>query len=528
MPTRGVRLIRMLVVWALVATRAIAQDPQYANPILAGDYPDPSVIRVGDDFWATATSSEWAPQFPILHSLDLVNWKIEGCVFPTRPTWARGNFWAPEISQYNGRYYVYYVGRNRDGLLAVAVATADKPNGPYQDHGQLVAQEAGSIDPMAFTDQQGQRWLVWKEDGNSRQQAAVLWLQKLSADGLKLIGDRREVIRNDAEWEGQVVEGPFVLFHEGWYYLIYAGAGCCGRGCNYAVGVARTRDINERWEKCPANPILASNSTWRCPGHGSVVEDTQGRFWFIYHAYASDTFVLTGRQMLLDQLTWDSSGWPLTANHGPSVTGASPFRSKQNRLEFRFDDPFVGNDLQPGWLWPQDRPPVHKINNRALELQVPHTVGDDLLGAIVARSTVGGDYRAATIIDTSDTKNATLAGIAAIGDMRNGIGITANCHRALIWQRQDGRQQCPIEVKLTPGPQLHLAVEARGGSQLMFSYSYDGSNWQQLGPGFDGSYMPPWDRNIRVCLTAGGSVDAAARFKDFTFHSVTPAPANPQ
>jgi xylan 1,4-beta-xylosidase len=93
------------------------QSAAYINPVAAGDYPDPSVIRVGRDYWATATSSEWAPEFPILHSRDLVNWKVVGAVFQQRPAWSVGNYWAPEISEYRGRYFVYYVARKTRGAL---------------------------------------------------------------------------------------------------------------------------------------------------------------------------------------------------------------------------------------------------------------------------------------------------------------------------------------------------------------------------------------------------------------------------
>src|SRR5262249_22134637 len=98
----GLQSLVMLatVCWAVpIARAAMDSGAAYSNPVLAGDYPDPSVIRVGKDFWAAATSSEWGPQFPILHSRDLVNWKIIGAVFPKRPGWATGNFWAPEISE---------------------------------------------------------------------------------------------------------------------------------------------------------------------------------------------------------------------------------------------------------------------------------------------------------------------------------------------------------------------------------------------------------------------------------------------
>ena len=129
----GVRPILILAAMCSVASMTKAAEESaipYNNPVLAGDYPDPSIMRVGKDFWATATSSEWGPQFPVLHSRDLVNWRIVGAVFPKRPAWATANFWAPEISEHHGRYYVYYVGRKKDGPLSVAVATADKPEGP--------------------------------------------------------------------------------------------------------------------------------------------------------------------------------------------------------------------------------------------------------------------------------------------------------------------------------------------------------------------------------------------------------------
>src|SRR3954463_13505459 len=161
---------------------------EYSNPVIPGDYPDPSVIRVGDTYYATATTSEWVPFFPILVPHDLVNWQNIGPVFLHRPDWAVGNFWAPEISQYKNRFYVYYVGRKKDGPLSVAVASADKPEGPYKDHGPFISQAAGSIDPVPVVDAQGNRWLIWKEDGNSRKLPTPLWIQRLSDDGTKLMG----------------------------------------------------------------------------------------------------------------------------------------------------------------------------------------------------------------------------------------------------------------------------------------------------------------------------------------------------
>ncbi|MEO6243842.1 MAG: glycoside hydrolase family 43 protein, partial [Opitutaceae bacterium] len=254
-------LVGMLVLAAGSVVSAATAPFQFSNPVRAGDYPDPSVIRVGADYWATATSGEWAPHFPLLHSRDLVNWEVKGYVFATAPGWAKANFWAPEIAQDRGKFFIYYTARQlSDNRLAVAVATADHPGGPYTDHGPLVAQEAGSIDAVPFTDATGVRWLLWKEDGNSRKTPSIIWLQRLRDDGLALVGERQEILRNDLPWEGAVVEGAFVLRRGGYYYLFYSGASCCGPNCNYALGVARATEMTGPWEKAPANPLLAGNA----------------------------------------------------------------------------------------------------------------------------------------------------------------------------------------------------------------------------------------------------------------------------
>ncbi len=143
--TKTLMLIGMAVAMVMGVAGADAKL-RYANPVLRGDFPDPSVIRVGELYYATATSSEWGPHFPVLLSKDLVNWEVAGSVFEETPEWASGSFWAPEICEWKGKYYLDYTGRKKSGPLAVAVATAPKPEGPWTDHGPLVAQEAGSID----------------------------------------------------------------------------------------------------------------------------------------------------------------------------------------------------------------------------------------------------------------------------------------------------------------------------------------------------------------------------------------------
>jgi len=492
----------------------------YYNPVIPGDNPDPSIIRVGKDFWATSTSSEWGPQFALLHSTDLVNWEITGTVFPHRPEWAVANFWAPEISEYKGRYFVYYVGRKKNGPLAVAVATAEKPSGPYTDHGPLVAQDAGSIDPVAITDENGARYLVWKEDGNSRKLPTVIWAQPLK-DGLKLEGEPRELMRNDAPWEGAVVEGPFIVRHGEWFYMFYSGGGCCGLKCSYGLGVARSRKLLGPWEKNPANPILGGNPSWKCPGHGSIVQDGNNRYWLLYHAYSSTNFIFTGREALLDEVKFGGDGWPIINNgNGSSVTFSSPpgaaIQKRSNSFEERFH-----KTLLPGWQWPQDDEPEVRM------MQLPNSGGpclglvarpeftNDLLAAVLARPTTSGDYVATTVVVLPSARIESMAGIAAIGDRANAAGLTVGNGKLMLWRRDRGQQKIISETKAPELQPLHLKLTASKGSTFQFAHSSDGQQWTAIGEPQPGDKFPPWDRSIRVGLTAGGVQNAQGIFREF-------------
>lgn len=488
----------------------------YTNPVLPGDHPDPSIIRAGNDFWATSTSSEWGPQFLLQHSTDLVNWKIAGVVFPHRPGWAVGNFWAPEISEYKGRYQVYYVGRKRGGPLAVAVAVADKPGGPYTDKGPIVAQDDGSIDPAPATDENGNGYLVWKEDGNSRNAPTPIWAQPLNEDGTKVIGQPTELIRNDADWEGGVVEGPFILRRGEWFYLFYAGNGCCGTHCHYAVGVARSRKLLGPWQKDPANPILAANSAWECPGHGSIVADQTGRYWFLYHAYSTAGSIFTGREGMLDEVKFDAEDWPtINDGHGPSIRALSPFGVAQRMSVTNFVDDFSGSALRPGWQWPQDREPAYRVGDEHLLLRAdPRTT--NLLSAVLARPVTAADYVALTVVETKHLNSGCMAGLWAYGDSKNSMGLAVSDKEIFAWRQDKGAWHQLAPPQSIKNERIYLRLVTRRGFDFQLSASEDGSTWVNLAGTSDTKDLPPWDRSVRVALTAGGAPGAEAQFDSFS------------
>ncbi|MCA1575455.1 MAG: family 43 glycosylhydrolase [Acidobacteria bacterium] len=499
----------------------VEERSTYQNPVAAGDFPDPSVIRVGSDYWASATSSEWGPEFPLLHSRDLVNWNAIGAIFQQRPAWSVGNYWAPELSQYRGRFYVYYVARKKGGPLCVAVATASSVRGPYTDHGPLVCQEAGSIDGFPVTDENGQRYLLWKEDGNSVSKPTPIWAQRLSADGTRLVGERKEILRNTEPWEkhatlpyGDLVEGPAVVRRGGWFYMFYSGNFCCARECNYMLGVARSRKLLGPWEKNPKNPILAGNDTWKCPGHGTVVTDTQGRDWLMYHAYHAKDFVYVGRQAMLDEVRWNADGWPtINERRGPSGRAPSGLPVRQEKTEYKFFDDFNTPCLRSGWQWPHAFVPVATIDTRRQGwlLLSPNVTQPETL-AVLARSTMVGDYEATTLVDTTRLTGGALAGLSAFGDVENALGLSAGDGKVLLWRREKNEQRIIETMDAPTGASLHLRMRARGGHRYRFSMSRGGRDWKEVGDEIDGGYLPPWDRGVRIALVAGGTKGASGRF----------------
>ncbi|MFL6227407.1 MAG: family 43 glycosylhydrolase [Pyrinomonadaceae bacterium] len=509
--------LSVLMLWSVLAAAlptAAQRRATYTNPVIAGDFPDPSIIRVGRDYWAAATSSEWGPEYPLLHSRDLVNWTLVGTIFRRPPAWSVGNYWAPEISQDRGRFFVYYAARKRNGPLCVAVATATRPQGPYTDHGTLVCQEVGSIDAYPVTDENGRRYLLWKEDGNSVSKPTPIWAQQLSPDGTRLVGERRELIRNDQAWEkhatlpyGDLVEGASVVRRGGWFYLFYSGNFCCARDCNYALGVARSRKLLGPWEKNPANPILAGNDVWKCPGHGTVVADERGRHFLLYHSYSRRDFVYVGRQALLDEVVFGADGWPtINGGRGPSGSAASPYGARETENKYSFFDDFITRRL--GWQWPQANEPAARVEPArggwlSLSPTAAHQSGTS--GAVFARTMTTGDFVATTVIDTRSLAGDGSAGLSAYGDDENALGASVSADRSVrLWRREKKEEQTISDAAAVNAPRAFLRMTAREGHLYRFAVSEDGRRWTDVGGEIDGSYLPPWDRGVRVALVAGG------------------------
>jgi arabinan endo-1,5-alpha-L-arabinosidase len=344
-------LLPLLLALAGCATPAPPEAAAtYQNPVLDTDFPDPAVLRAPDGFYyAYATQGPHdgrTVNIQTARSRDLVHWDHVGDALPLKPSWASRtqDFWAPHVHHADGRYYLYYSAKPDAALtdtsrgLCLAVATADRPEGPFTDIGRPLQCGEGfvNIDPMAYDDPEtGKRLLYWGSG------FGPIKVQELAPDRISFASgsspiDLVSVIQNDDPLNYQrLVEGAWVVRRDGWYYLFYSGDNCCGPNAHYAMMVARSRSATGPFQTlaqatgAPNSVILERSGNWVAPGHNSVIEDARGNHWVLYHAVDSrrprtrpTDDINTRRVMLLDRLVW-RDGWPRVEGNGPS-TGSQP------------------------------------------------------------------------------------------------------------------------------------------------------------------------------------------------------------
>ena len=300
---------------------ALAAPSQFRNP-LGPSCADPGVIRIpgaqGPTFWVACTGKG----YPLFKSSDLVHWKAAGHIFTlaTKPAWAGGNWWAPEVHRVGDGLVAYFTALSPSrGKMCIGAARAATMAGPWRDigHPLVCDSHVSLIDANVYSAANGKRYLYYKTDGNGLhpQEKTILYGHELRADGVGLVGTRRALLRNTLAWEGDVVEAPWVHHRGSYYYVFYSGFRYCN--ATYGTGVARSKSPLGPFVK-RSRPILASNATWSGPGNNSVVR-TGGHAWIVYHAWsgAHQCGDDGARKLLLDPIAW-SGGWPTVGNGTPS------------------------------------------------------------------------------------------------------------------------------------------------------------------------------------------------------------------
>ena len=444
--------------------RADLGNGTYLNPVLAGDRPDPNILKDGDDYYAAFSSFLYYPGVPIWHSRDLVNWTPLTAALKT----PIGNVWALDIAKHDGRYFIYIpvLDDNDSGrALKTFVIHAPSMKGPWSE--PIDMHLDGHIDPGHAVGEDGKRYLFF--NGGSRVQ--------LSDDGLSAVGKPEHVYNGwpiPQDWiiEGFALEGPKLTRRGEYFYMFSGQGGTAGPPTSHMVVVARSRSIHGPWENCPHNPIVRTVSRdepWWSRGHATAIEGPDGQWWMVYHGYENGLRTL-GRQMLLEPFEWTADGWPRASGGDLSRPLRKPGNAggAHGQPLSGFGPDAIGKKLtfwapRPGYL---DRA---RIAGNALTLTGQGTGPADASPLLF----VAGD-RSYDIRVEVELQGAAQAGLLLFYNEKLfcGLGVgTEKLHAWRIGQEERWPAGAPIDTR-----RLFLRL-VNHEEVVTFYYSHDGRHW---------------------------------------------------
>jgi xylan 1,4-beta-xylosidase len=480
------------------------------NPILPGFNPDPSILRVGEDYYIATSTFEWFPGVQIHHSKDLCNWKLIAhplnrvSQLDMKGNPASGGIWAPCLSYSNGIFYLIYTDvKSLDGVFKDThnyLVTATDINGEWSEPIYL---NSSGFDPSLFQDDDGRKWLVnmlWDYRAG-RNKFAGIALQEYSVEEKRLIGKPKNIFKGSSLG---FTEGPHLYKHNDYYYLMTAEG---GTGLNHAVTMARSKNIDGPYEIDPANPILTSRHdpllTLQKSGHGSIVETQTGE-WYMVHLCSRPIPTkgrsIMGRETAIQKMMWTDDGWFRMEHEGnkPEDKVQAPdlpelkWEVEQTRDDFNLDELNIhfatlrmplGEDMmslkeRPGYL----------------RLKGKESLGSRHKQSLIARRQQSFRYTAVTCVEFEPENFQQMAGLIAIYDRQNFYYLRISHDEELgkclgIITAQNNVFSQPVQdVSVEGWNRVYLRVTV-DYDELRFYYSKDEENWILFGPILDASTL---------------------------------------
>ncbi|MFT3870805.1 MAG: family 43 glycosylhydrolase [Nibricoccus sp.] len=277
------RLLAIALFLLGFAVRADETKPSIStNPIIRGDWSDPALIRVGDDYYTCRSSFGWQPGIPIAHSRDLIHWEYIGHAFTTHPKLTpgdtRGGIWGVDMGYNpNTRQFLIYAPC-RDH--SVYVFSSPRPEGPYKM--TFLGDDLG-IDPGFFADDDGKLYLVLSHGT----------IHELTPDGLSI---KRTASRIDRS-RYKLFEGPAIFKRSDWYYLLFSDGGTLPHEPS-TISTLRARSLSGPWTEDPGNPVMFSTgkgARFEAPAHGTLLQTPDGQWFLAYHAHETAFYTLAAR-----------------------------------------------------------------------------------------------------------------------------------------------------------------------------------------------------------------------------------------
>lgn len=490
-------------------------DDVIHNPILAGFNPDPSICRVGDDYYLATSTFEWYPGVQIHHSRDLANWELI-----TRPLSRasqldmRGNpdscgIWAPCLSYADGLFWLVYTdmkryeGNFKDGHNYVV--TAPRIEGPWSDPVYL---NSSGFDPSLFHDTDGRKWLInlqWdyrQHEGRDRFGGIVL--QQYDPEQRRLVGDINNIF---AGTELKLTEGSHLYRRDGWYHLLVAEG---GTGYQHAVTMARSKTLTGPYEVHPNNPLLTSRDDPENPlqraGHADLVDSPEGDTYLVHlcsRPLTGTRLSPMGRETAIQRVEWGEDGWLRLADEdsAPALEVAmSGVMQKPPAHTEHYD--FKPATLPDVFQWLRTPYPerLFSLTERPgyLRLFGRESVGSWFEQALVARRQDSIHCSAETTLTFEPEDIQQFAGLIAyynrfkfhyLAVTLNGAGDKVLSIISCLDDWPNGNLSIAEQgIRIEPDATIRLGLDIHA-RELRFRYAQGDQPWQSIGPALDAGLL---------------------------------------
>ncbi len=438
----------------------------YHNPVIPGFYSDPSVCRVGDDYYLVTSTFEYFPGIPVFHSKDLVNWEQIGHCIDRREQLPWGiNIFASTIRYNRGKFYMITTNTGRGGNFYL---TADQPSGPWSDPVWI---DVPGIDPDLFFDDDGKTYVI----------SSSFILYEINVATGEILTEGQKIWFGTG---GRYAEGPHIYKKDGYYYLMAAEGGTEEA---HSETIARSNTIRGPYTENPANPILyhanaaGQNHLIQGVGHADMIQAHDGSWWMVFHGYRKSVSYpvhhILGRETCLAPVCWPKNGWPVVNGNG---TATVQMRCETLPLkafpEKAARDEFIDSSL--GWEWnfiqiPADKSSFLELGDGVLKLTgLPQRIGETGSPAFVGRRLQHMDFAATTSLEFNPKNANEEAGLILINNGQHFdilVKRTGN-KRILYVKLQFGSiVYSSKETELKDGP-VQLQIKGDGAT-FTFSYS---------------------------------------------------------
>lgn len=493
----------LLLLFVCAPALNVCAQTTYLNPILGGDYPDPTIMREGEDYYMTHSAFDYQPGLVVFHSKDLVHWEPISYALRTY----LGSVWAPDICKHENKYYIYFTvafpGRRKN-----YVVYSDSPYGGWSDPIDL---GIGNIDPCHVVGEDGSRWLFMSAGKRVR----------LADDGLSVVPGTEETVYGGwaypAEWqtEGFCLEGPKLRKIGKYYYYLNAEGGTAGPPTSHMVTVARSTSVNGPWENSPHNPLVHTynkEERWWSKGHGSLIDTPAGEWMVVYHAYENG-FQNLGRQTLMEPVFIDEEGW---LRRKEEVDVAKPIAAPLRTVPLpdrkaRLDEFRIGLDWK---FYKSYKPERLSVEGKTLTLAAEGNSPADSSPLMF----VAGEHRYEVEVEI-ETSGEVTAGIVLYYNADFFMGAGYDKAKRYRYRKGEARTSGTHPA----GSVNRIWLRVRNDAHIVTgAYSYDGVHWQRETYGMDISgyhHNTLYDfQSVLPGIFAAGS--GYARFSNFKYRAL--------